>query len=433
MSIYFFSAKQHEIKALTGIKAIVLPKEDLDEGLQLFFGPRYDKREDIDLREELINVFLRDHVPEHFKEEYDHFQCLIHSNIANVFHINHLLLRLCYSSFTIRKSQLLIQGKLRPSRVHREVLRYFRNYTLFHFVAYPYVETHFLLTADSKQNFEENGIIYGKRIQKCMDKLENSQLLIKKDYTFIGNIIDRNYWLLKQSGLENLLKQEFESFQYLKDRGSIRILLYLIGFEIFPLLIIPSLWPALIKVLLKNINRVYPYLLGRLFPESIIKGNMGALPGILSSDFTIDPAGFNTGQRELPSQEPVYSSEIAKKYADLLWHILSRIAVVYTMKSLGVDQSKIYSYFRMLRCFNERWAPFSINARMMMSSLDNSIIAEILHSPVEIRSIVSNGYLKTLSRVGVSFFNRTIDSFHNHLSDHESGLGDALNCSYMHI
>ena len=95
MSIYFFSEKDGEIKAIAGIKSLILP-----HGIAAKIQSQV--QHSLNLKDKNINKeyrgLLRQQIDSaELREEYDHFQCLIHSKAASIFHLRNILVRIALS------------------------------------------------------------------------------------------------------------------------------------------------------------------------------------------------------------------------------------------------------------------------------------------------------------------------------------------------
>jgi hypothetical protein len=192
-------------------------------------------------------------------------------------------------------------------------------------------------------------------------------------------------------------------------------------------------WPRLFKIFVSNFGAIVPYLLTRFRLSSNARIATGALPAFLSGDLTIDPVGFTTGRSFLPSQEASFVHHGDKARCDLLWHILSRLAVGRVLMSVGIESDRMLLYFSALRRFHEEWAPKAAVAMNIVSELDFEIFLALEGAFLSTPLNHNEGMEKLLS-LGLTLFQRfCAEEKEALLEDAESGLPKALNCTYMQI
>lgn len=432
MSIYFYSTNEaKEIKALCGVKALILPVE---------IAEKIKKKLDNIAREKLsIEVLEKEYKEslkqilddETLKEEYNHFKCLVHSKAANFFHIRNILLRHTYSSYTLHR---IIDPALNSHSIFRDVLKYFIDYAYFHYAAYPFIEAHHIFLTKNKQ--ERGDFLYQERIKKAGNFLEEylkNPGEKESSYSRVGNLVDRNFYLLLKKDRKTFTTYEYThaiEINYLK-RFNLYIWLCLIMFG--RLLKRPILWGELWRLLRKKIKIVFPYILGRLFPKLVVKHNTGVLPAILSDNkITIDPVAFIYDSQSIHSEEKKAPSPLHGGLANLFWHILSRCAVIASFIDLDRNEGEIYIYFKKLRRFNEQWRQQTKHVKFDMDLLDNHIIDLVTKQFEKHPKYPPWKRIAHLERIAFNIFKkyREEGSFDFRES---SPYNSAVNCSYMHI
>lgn len=104
MSIYFYSTNEaKEIKALCGVKALIIPLEIAEKIKSKLDNITQEKLSTEVLEKEYKESLKQILDDETLKEEYNHFKCLVQSKAANFFHIRNILLRHTYSSYTLHR------------------------------------------------------------------------------------------------------------------------------------------------------------------------------------------------------------------------------------------------------------------------------------------------------------------------------------------
>ena len=431
MSIYFYAGDKKEIKALCGVKMLIIPYE-IAEKIKKKMDNIGQKELSMEALEEKFKQSLEAELQsKEMEEEYNHFKCLIHSKAANFFHMRNIMLRYCYSSYTRNR---ITDPTIHSHSVFREVLRYFIDYAYFHYTAFPFIEGHHLLFSPDEEKKKTEAILYPDRIRKAMEFLvkKNKEFNNKESsYQFIGAIVDRNFCLLL-----NRNRKTFADHEYfpLGEKCSRPCNLYFWLWFMFRRLIRrPALWGYLWKVAVSRIKIVYPYILGRLFPRREAKQNIGILPAILCKDINIDPVAFAYEKQSMKSPERHYPSKLHGGLGNLLWHILSRCAVIAGFIDLDVPEGDIYLYFKILRKFNEKWKANAGNGQFELAHLDTEIIYRVTKQYDEIPGLSARERIRCLETLAMDIFKEYRDEeffdFNGEFSSHNA----AVNCSYMHI
>lgn len=431
MSIYFYTVDAKEIKALCGVKMLIIPYETAEIIKNKMDNIAQEKLSTEVLEEKFKQSLEDDLHSKELEEEYNHFKCLIHTKAANFFHMRNIMLRYCYSSYTRNR---ITNPKIHPHSIFREVLRYFIDYTYFHYAAFPFIEGHHLLLSDEEEKKTTEAILYSDRIWEAM------KFLAKKDGNFsnkessyrrIGTIVDRNFCLLLKKD-----RKTFEGLEYFPlDKEWVKTCnLYFWLWLMFGRLIRrPALWGYLCKVVVSRIKIVYPYILGRLFPRGGVGQNVGILPAILCNDINIDPVAFPYKKQSAKSPEKHYPSKLHGGLGNLLWHILSRCAVIAGFIDLDVPEGDIYLYFKKLRRFNEKWKVNAGKAKFELAHLDTEIIYRVTEQFGKVPGLSARGSIRYLETLAIDIFKKYREEeffdFKSELSSHNA----AVNCSYMHI
>jgi hypothetical protein len=415
MSIYFFSISETEskIRALTGVKSIVFPAT---ESTDIFLKSNLTVTNIDEYNSNIDNILKNtiDDKPLDFGEEYDHFQCLTESVAGGFFHIRHLMCRVAFSATNKKKIDFPI---VKNCKCYEQVIKYYIDYSYFHYFAYPIVENYFEIKNQEKFNFsEKEEKIYPERQLKYKKYLKSISDLT---HELIGKMIDEDYiHYLKNKVLESVILKGKVNFKYKFYKA-----LIIFSYDVVPILLIGKLWKTLVSVLFKNIKIVIPYLIGRIFPNTITK-NTGKLPGIISGDTQIDPVGFSSNKTNLTSSE-VSLTEKEKEKNDLLWHILSRVAVIYQHKQFGWTQNRLLKYFQMLREFFCAWQPRNVGSEFIVSGIDFDILEIIFNNKSEKLNY------KELSDIALLIFETHKDK---ELDEADKlSFYSFMNCSYHHI
>lgn len=410
------------------MKSIVIRRQDLlgIQGFQQFAENDNQERESL-LADNFSALFASKEIPDHLVEEWKHFECISNSTFAAMFRLWNVLLRLSFSAACRRDFD---RGAIPERRVYREALKYWRDYALFHYAAMPWVEAHYHLTNESSNPLASP--LHETRVVKCLEFLEKKE----KDSissAYIGSMMDAHYRLLDGKTSDEIrgVRSEFTDAASLSSSRMMQF--YMTGRSIFPVLMIPQGWPRMARILIFHSPRVLTYLLSRF---NIVRGKTlraGILPGILSEGITVDPMGFRTGERHVKSEEVPFTSVEQAASCNLLWHILSRLAVTRTLYELGTSEQDILLYFTLLRKFNCNWFPEADNATIAMSELDYDLVTKSVEE--DIPSIISNSRdaIAGLEDLARRLFQAIRDLEIDSLRDLGSGLPQALNSTYMQI
>lgn len=436
MSIYFFSTTDKKIRALTGVKCIVFPVEDrekvslneesdssekqeikkyIDERLKTSNAKEFSQKISEVLQDDENNKLID------FKEEYDHFNCITESVAGGFFHIRHLMCRIAFSSSNKNK---ISKHPICLNKAYEQVIKYYIDYSHFHYFAYPIIETYFALRVENNSKKEE--MIYPERVEKYMNYLKGVNEL---SYKTVGKLIDEDYiFAIKYDKNDSYVLSQSSKINFKPKLIKAMILLY---YDVYPLLKIKKIWYILVRTLFKNIKIVIPYLIGRLFPNWV-KNKTGNLPSLISGDTQIDPVGFS-------SEKPfLYSSEVKlkieeKEKNDLLWHILSRVSVIYQHKQFGWSKQKALTYFQMLREFFVDWQPRNEGSELATSELDFNIIESVY----KLDNIKKKRLKHELGNLAINLFNEfsSIQLLDEKRLSNEERLPfySFMNCSYYHI
>jgi len=269
MSIYFYAGDKKEIKALCGVKMLIIPY-DTAKKIKNKMGNTGKEALSTEALEEKFKRSLEGELKsKELEEEYNHFLCLIHSKAANFFHMRNIMLRYCYSSYTRNR---ITDPAIRSHSIFREVLRYFNDYVYFHYAALPFIEGHHLLFSEEEKKETTEAILYLERIRKVREFLlrKDGSIIDKaSSYRRIGAIVDRNFCLLL-----NQDRKTFEALEYFPlDEECLKPcnLFFWLRFMFGRLIRRPALWGYLLNVVVSRIKIIYPYILGRLFPRRRVK------------------------------------------------------------------------------------------------------------------------------------------------------------------
>lgn len=419
-----------ELQAVTGVKAIVLPEEELKQGLQGFYKERDKKAPASQLIKELHKLSTQKDVPDYFVEEYDHFYCLALSATGSLFHIRNILLRQCFSAVNRTRVQA---AELEPHPIYDDVVRYYLDYALFHYLAYPFLEAHALFALGRRTWDTTRSYMYPERVRACFEILRPvfTKIPSMTDHKMIATWVDRNYVQSKKSKALPPYAVEFD----LNKKRPRDAWPRLIWSELTPFVFRPVLWVRTAKLVLNNLSRVWPYLVGRLFPSAVKESpNTGQVPALFSTDITIDPVGIDTEALALPSPEVDFIKPEDKLCSDLLWHVLSRHAIVYALRKRNFSVPYLHGYFEELCLFNERWRPMTKAANIKyVTPLDMDIIKKTEDHEYRKRSLFSRTLVHDLSSLAIDTYNESRKRFLKPVGKENEALADALNCTYMHI
>lgn len=432
MSIYFYAGDVNEIKALCGVKVLILPDAVAGKIKDQLDSIAREKRSPQTLENKFKQCLENELHSRELEEEYNHFKCLVHSRAANFFHIRNIMLRYTYSSYTRKR---ITNHTLQPHSIFHDVLAYFTDYTYFHHAAFPFIEGHHLhLSEDGEQKTAE-AILYPDRIEKAREFLAKERETLKdreSSYRSVGATVDRNFFLLLKLGKKDFSTLEYSHAidgRYLKHHN-----LYFWLHRMFAILLRrPVIWLYIGKIILSRIKIVYPYILGRLFPRRVVKQNVGILPAIICNNISIDPVAFPYNKQSFKSSEKGYPSKLHGGLANLLWHILSRSAVIAGLIDLGVSIDDIFIYFKRLRQFNVKWRPDTEAAQFQLARLDTAIINRVTDQCRKAPQLSPRERIPHLETMAIDIFNKFREEKYFNFQDSSSSHNAAVNCAYMHI
>lgn len=432
MSIYFYTTKKDKIKALCGVKAIIVPIEIARKIKEILDNIEQKNLSEKTLKKEFIRCLEKECSSDELKEEYDHFKCLAHSKAAKFFYIRNFLLRLAYASYTRKR---ITRPTLNPHSIFRDVLKYFIDYTFFHYAACPFIEAHSFFLAPKEQEEKGEDPLYQERIKIARKFLDDYLRDLKKtDSSFrrVGKRVDRNFCLLLRLERETFEKLEYEpniGKKYLRHGNSYFLLHRMFG----GLIRYPRLWINLGRAIFSKFKLVFPNIKSRLFPRNSDDCYSILLPAFLTEKNTIDPMmAFPYGQQSRHSHKNYYPAPLNGGLANLFWHILSRCAVIASFINLGLDEVEIYTYFKKLRRFNEHWRHQIKDVQFDMDLLDNYIIYQVTKQFEKHPKYPPWKRIAYLEKIALNIFKKYREEgcFDSRES---SPYNSAVNCSYMHI
>jgi len=427
MSISFFSFDNNNennsggIKALTGLKSIVIPEERLTHGLKDFMADEKDQSE-FALTQKLIDLFKQNNIPEEFREEWTHYSCISRSKIASYLFIRNFQIRNIFSSY-LRKGKAKIAPKI---LIINEVLNYYYEHIIFHHVSFPWIEAHFSLISNKKPLLpfrdQEN------RINRYIEILINSKKEIRPEE--IAARIDADYAFFLRYGYERYTAFMEANKKFVCENINVRNTIF--KYLIKNIILNYRVYLSLSKKSLEHINTISVFMLNRFKKGNKNIADYHFLPGILSGKYTIDPRGFLSGKKALDSHEKKYYSEKGKAEADLLWHITERAIFIKSLMDTGLSIDELYSYFFFLNRFYSEWRTDVVNVLDKLFFIDEMIIQAVTMIKGKL-FIDKNKVFRELIANIVKIYNKTRNDYEEDLSVLESGLPTALNCSYMHI
>lgn len=425
MSLFFYACDKSEIKALVGVKAMILPL-DIAQKIKKKLDSIGQNQQTLEM--EFKNCLEREISSEELKEEYNHFKCLNHSKVAKCFYARNVLVRHSYNYYIRKKVTTL----LHPHPILKDVLTYWIDYSYFHYVAFPIIEGAYIYHKSNTQDKKEEQILYGKRIKKFL--MENPNDFTDKEISYknIGHRVDRNFYLLLRSGRNILERLEFKEINDEKN-SKYCYSSFLIYYMFKNLLKRSAFWVNVGRALFLKIKFIYPHLLARLFNGNAKNQIAGQLPTILTGDFSISPTGFYYGKYDLKSHEKHYPSALHGGLANLLWHILSRCAVITCLIAMDVPEDDIFIYFKKLRKFNSIWRKKAKEAEFAMSLLDTEIINRVLEQFKKNSGYSPWKMIPILENIAINIFQKAREEDVLNLSTVDSPFHRAVNCSYMLI
>lgn len=427
MSIFFFSFDNDKknnsggIKALTGLKSMVIPEKRLTQGLKEFMADDKDQSES-NLTNKLLELFQQNNIPEEFREEWTHYSCISRSKIASYLFIRNFQVRNVFSSY-LRKGNGKITSYI---SIINDVLKYYYEHIIFHYVAFPWIEAHFCLLSDIKPllPFREQE----KRINDCIEILKRS----KKDIRpiEIGARIDADYALFIKCGYEYYSAYMKSNKEFICDNNADRGVIFRSLLK--NVVLDYRVYLSLNKKSFEHINTISAFMLNRFK-----KGNKNIaayhyLPGILSGKYTIDPRGFISGKKALDSHEKKFCSKNRKAEADLLWHISERAIFIKSLIDTGLSIDELYSYFFFLNKFYSEWRTDVENVLDILFDIDEMIIHAVKLIKAKLFVDKNKVFSELIANI-VKIYSITRNEFEMDLSNSSSGLPTAMNCSYMHI
>ena len=353
-----------------------------------------------------------------FREEFNHFKCLVNSKVATIFYLKNILLRLGYSSYNKSKKGIIAAPK---NIIYKSVIQYFIEYAQFVCLSSGYIEAQHLLVypkdlelVDSRGSFVDN-------IKECLTDLTTLVNNKTDSNRMVGLIIDRLYF----SNIFPLnCKNQNKELSILES-------LMLMFSMLKPFIYIPNVWFRAFLVVIKNVKLLYNYLFSRL--NSKTKLNVGKLPGILVEDVTIDPTGFPYKKLLMKSQEVNFESQTDKGISDLYWFILSRCGVTFAFLHEMKTDLEIKVYFKKLRKFIEIWSPTSKGSKELLGRIDNFIVTKIASYYSSDNQKSTNCHIGELECLSYEIYRHFIDDkfFRAELS--KPNLRAALSRFYMHV
>lgn len=284
MSLYFFASEKDEIKALVGIKALIIPFDIASKIREKLDRIEQNKQT---LETEFKNCLEKEIHSEELKEEYNHFKCLNHSKVAKFFYVRNVMLRHTYNSCVGKK----ITGLIQSHPVLKDVLAYWIDYAYFHYVAFPIIEGAYLRHSQEEKEKLEEQVLYESRIKKFLMEKQGSLTAQEVPYRNIGRQLDRNFCLLLRGGRKVLEDLEFKDT--INEKNSYFFKSSFLLFHMFAsLLKRRAFWLNVGRALFKKAKFIYPHILARLLPGNDKKQTGGQLPSILSKEGAISPSGF---------------------------------------------------------------------------------------------------------------------------------------------
>ena len=261
----------------------------------------------------------------------------------------------------------------------------------------------------------------------------------KFSYRNIGKLVDRNFCLLLRLKKKTFEKLEYAytiDRKYLKQYNSIFFLYRMFG----RLLKRPYLWKSLGRTLLSRIKTTFPYIRRRLFPGGgTASQDSSLLPAMFSKNIVIDPVAFFYKKQTIKSHKTYHPSPLHGGLANLLWHILSRCAVIASFITLDVPEGRLYSYFKQLRQFFKReWRDKVGAAEFKLAHLDAVIIEKVTELVGKDTRFSPWKQIADIEKIAIDIFKEyrfkedrgeTFFDFMNPSSSHNT----AVNCSYMQI
>lgn len=424
MSIYFFSARDQQITALTGAKAIVLPEELASEVFSRLQRVLKEGGDGQNLAEALSQHFEENSGVVELVEEFDHFRCLSASKIAAFLYVWNFLLRINFAASTARQ---VGAGKFSSHPVFREVVRYWSQVAIFHEGAFPFVEAHTIVAR--RRGETPSWLLYGDEIDRAVRELDRLPEELKLDADAlarrVGQIVDATY-VSRVLGDPHLERQNPAPVSHAR-------LTILVCKLLYPLVVRPGVWPRLLYVLRRYVREIALYLVWRSRGPGDEMASAGVLPGVISEGVLIDPIGFAAGRVALESQEAPYAEPRHQMLSNLLWHCLSRLAVGIALRRRGLGLDVVYRYFDALRRFTMKWSTKGAGASVELRGIDHDILARIEGLVANAMERSPSAQLRAVEAVAIEITNKWAGSKPVVEADGDHPIRFALNCSYIHI
>lgn len=428
MSVFFFSFNDTEgsnkvgIKALTGLKSMVIPEIRLTRSLETYIADKEERTEDY-YTDNLIRIFEQENVPDEYKEEWNHYSCVSRSRIASYLYVRNFVVRNMYSSY-LRK--IYAKKNLPSVSIISNVLSYYYDHLLFHFVGYPWLEASYFIEIGKKPTIPFRA--QEERINKYIDLIASAK--IRPSPESIARYVDIDYALLSKYG-----GKEFE--ENIQGGFPRRINDFAVGSTIFKNVLIYLILNYRGYVSLNNFSIVHilnitSFMINRFMKNKKNVDRTSFVPGLLSGRHTIDPRGFRFRKKALESHEKRFYAKRDKAAADMLWHMTSRALLIRYLLDTRLSIDEIYAYFYFLNCFYAEWRPEVGNSIDALYYIDDSLIRAVSSAGAGFFNDKTAVFSALVSIIG-SLYKIFVAEFEEELEDPASGFPTALNCSYMHV
>ena len=368
MSFYFFNTRNPgsnpQIQALAGIKGMIIQAE-LATAIQERLDEKLPHLQGRDLALAYEAILEAAAVSSDVHEELEHFRIVSRAKSASLFHIRNLLTRAMFSAQNRSLDKVSVISK---RNVYRSVLRYFDKYGRFHAVAFPIVEAHYA-ASHAERKSDDNPVVYSQAFQSWIARFSCQETALS--HADVAELVDRCF-VESVSGRPRLARSQVTTEVFL--------FAYVFADLIYP----HTGWLQWVRILFTNLNLLFPYLLGRLFPGgSRDSGAQAALlPSLVSRGVMIDPVGFQAGKTALKSQEAKFGSPKAKERSDFLWYCFSRGTAVRVMSEQGASVVEIFRFLKCLRDYERQW-----HDQVIQDDLREQIDIELLHQAYGVSDI----------------------------------------------